>query len=599
MKKGVLTVALLVAALMGNTLVAQAGQENPTVTFNDKNTLEYTSFTEAEDGITTGNAFEGVLPGETRDLTITLENSNNHTADFYISATVMDTLEEAHNASGAVYDIELTADGNLLYDSTLGGYQSEGANGNTAGLSQMNDSLTGDIFIATLKKGETADVVLTIYFDGEAMGSTDSSDYSNALATLDFGFKASYEDSNEVKIVDKVVTRKGSTVYKKNIVEIVDNAVPLGVKTGDNTMALAGVVVLLLGILLFLLTGKKNGKNRAGMLVGALILTMVPTMDVEAENVYTVTFRPGNVGNFVLTEDELSEDVSVREKAELVAKKMEYTYDYKVTENGAIKVYVPAGEIMPEAPRYIVAQEGYFAKSATVWGPVVGEEVTKNCDYIVDYGKLVNGVEYIVRYLDSADDSPIAPMAVAYGNAGDEINVEAPDKIVISSATTYNRNGESAAKLILDPQEDAENVITFYYTAAPFGVVSENITYEDAAGDVVYVNEYVTVPGQAPQGGGAVLAPGQEETPVQQEETPQGEVVDIPDEEVPHGETTGQDDVIDIGEEEVPLAALIEEENSANSMYLWLGVVVALFVAVAVVWLRVGTRAKVEETSEE
>ena len=596
MKRGFLAVFVAVSTFLLASLMVCAAEANPTVTFNSDNELVYSNFSEEDGAVSTGAAFEGVLPGESRSLTITLENANNHTTDFYLSATVMDVLEQAHNASGAVYDIRLSAGENVLYDSTIGGYVDSESTGSQAGLSAMNESLNRDVFVNTLKKGETTDVVLTITFDGEAMGSSDDSDYTSALASLDFAFKASYEDSNAVEIIDKVVIRKGDTVYKKNIVEIPDNKVPLGVKTGDETMIWVAVVALIIGIGLFLITGKRHKKNKTGMLIGAVLLAMLPSLEAEAKNVYTVTFRPGNVGHFEWTQDDITEEKTIQEKAQIVAEKMGYPYEYEVTQNGAIKVKVPAGEAMPTAPLYIAPQEGYFAKSASVWGPVSEGEsvVTKNCDYVVDYGKLVDGIEYRVQFLDSADDSPIAPMVVAYANKGEVLIVDAPTKIVISGATTYNLDGEAHAEVALSEEE---KVITFYYTAAPFGVVSENIIYDNRDGDIVYVDEYVVIPGQAAQGG-AVLAPNQQAEAVpevvpDEEEQP----VNIEDENVPLVDTP-DGETIDIEEDDVPLAASIENDGNSMALYIGLGICVALLMAVTAVWIRMNKRAKVEESNE-
>ncbi len=615
-----MAIALTITALMGASITAFAAGEHPTVTFNEDKVLEYSNITETPEGkISLGNAFEAVLPGETRSQVITLQNENAQTVDFYMSADVVQSLEEAGKASGAAYDIHLTAGDTVLYDSTLGGYDAS-SRGNEAGLAEMNASLEGDVFVATLEEGRTVDVTLTISFDGEAMDNTSASDYSNALGALNFNFKAGYEEPNNEEVVEKIVVRKGETIYEKEIIEIVDEVTPLAVKTGDNTFVWAAIAVLILGIVLFVLTGKKKDKKGAGLFITALLCSMTWSVDAEAAGTYTVTYRPGNVGNFALADTTATD---VKTMAEEAAAAMGYIYDYEVTENGAIRLYVPKGALVPAAPGYIVAKDSYFAKNATVWGPAQGEVVEKNIDFVVDYGKLVDGVEYTIQYLDSEDLTSIAPVAIAYGNVGSEETAVAPEIIMLSGATTYVRDSEAAQSIVLS-EDASENVITFYYTARFVGDVTENIIYQELPGETVVVTEYVVVQGETIVTPGAVLAPEQEgvelpdenvplapnpgeEDNTQQAQNPEQQtdapVVEIPEENlplapVPSGESDTTRDIVDISEEEVPLADVVAPDGNNGGLYAGLGVALALLLAVGAVWLRINRRPRVVENEE-
>ena len=620
MKKNILSIALAVTMLMGTALTAFAAGGNPTVTFSENKVLEYSNITEtAEGSISLGNAFEEVLPGETRSQVITLQNDNAQTVDFYMSTAVVQSLEEANKASGAAYEIKLTAGESVLYDSTLGGYDAS-IQGNTEGLAEMNGSLEEDVFVATLEEGQAADVTLTIFFDGEAMDNTSASDYSNALGALDFNFKAGYEEPNNEQIVEKIVVRKGETIYEKEIVEIVDEITPLAVKTGDNTLVWVAVAVLLLGVLLFMLTGKKKDKKGAGMFALALICTMTWSVSAEAAGTYTVTYRPGNVGHFALAD---TEETDVKAMAEEAAAAMGYVYDYEVTENGAIKLFVPKGALVPAAPGYIAAKDNYFAKNATVWGPAQGQVVEKNIDFVVDYGKLVDGVEYTIRYLDSEDFSAVAPVAIAYGNIGAEETAVAPEMIVLSGATTYVRDSEATQSIVLE-EDASENVITFYYTAKFVGDVTEKIIYQEEPGETVVVTEYVLIDNGTIVNPGAVLAPDQEENPEEdvppapgeenqpgqeQPENPsepseENPVVDIPEEDVPLASTPSDSEdreIVDIVDEEVPLVNELPTGGNGIGMYAGLGAALVLLFVVMGFWFKLAGPKKVknEENIDE
>lgn len=259
MNKRFLAVALMMTTLAGASITAAA--EGATLTFTEGKELVYSGVTADGGNADLGAAFEGVAPGETRTQTITLVNDNGQTADFYMSTEVLQALEESREqAAGAGYDIVLTAAGTELYNSTLGGYGTEDSGGSREGLRGMNNSaLSGDVLVATLAKGESAEITLQIHFDGEAMDSSASTvDYSNAIGEVSFGFKVGYQDATGVVREDKVVTEKGETRY---VTRIVEEKVPLAAKTGDNAMIFGGLAVLAAGVLLLVLTGKKRAEG--------------------------------------------------------------------------------------------------------------------------------------------------------------------------------------------------------------------------------------------------------------------------------------------------------------------------------------------------
>lgn len=263
MRKSILAVGMAFAMFFITTVPARAEGE-ATVTFTAEKKLEYSNVTMGGGQVNLGSAFEGVAPGETRSQTITIQNRNKKTADFYMSAEAVKALEKnAEKAKGAGYEMRLTAGSTVLYDSTVGGYGAAAENAaSNAGIEEMNSALEDYILIATLAKDESTNVVLTITFDGEAMDNTSAIDYSWTEGQLAFDFKVGYEDPAGPTTVYKVVTKKGDTKYVKNLIEIFEDAVPLSaVATGDTAMIGIGVAVLATGILLILLGKRKKAEE--------------------------------------------------------------------------------------------------------------------------------------------------------------------------------------------------------------------------------------------------------------------------------------------------------------------------------------------------
>lgn len=330
---------------------------------------------------------------------------------------------------------------------------------------------------------------------------------------------------------------------------------------------------------------------KKGKLLGTFLMVAamcVPSVKVQAAvDSYTVTFRPGNVGYFAISSSSEGDKQSM---AQAVAQQVYGNYTYEVTKNGAIKVTVPANEAVPSAPNYIQSDEGYFVKDASVWGPAAGETVDRNMDFVVDYGKLIDGVEYTIKYVDSASGESIAPVYIGLANAGEKRTENAPKQIVISAGTVYQLASGETLEKVLDA-DSTKNVFTFSYKMATRETVEQEIiNYVD--GDTITSTETntstidngtTTIPTNTPaaqeQGGGAG---GNAE----------GENGDnttiIDDEQVPlassDSEEANTDTMVDIADEDVPLAGL-EQEHKATMLTVVAGVFAASAVAAAILWL--------------
>lgn len=266
MNKKVLLSVLTATLLLGSTWQVSAAEDHATLSFEADNQLIYSEADKYGDGgAKLGTSFEGIAPGETATQTITIENKNARTADFYMDAEALRALEDTKDkAKGAGYDIQLTAGTDTLYDSTAGGYASNTAGGSREGIKSMNDgALEGFVLVGTLKPGETEDVVLNIHFDGEAMDNTDMvSDYSETLGQLGFTFKVSYEDPESPEIIYKTVNKKGENRIVRKLVTLVEDGVPLAaVPTGDSSLIGVALAGLAAGVAVVLFANRKKRKT--------------------------------------------------------------------------------------------------------------------------------------------------------------------------------------------------------------------------------------------------------------------------------------------------------------------------------------------------
>ena len=200
--------------------------------------------------------FTGMLPGISHSDSIRLENKSGETANFYMDTNVINTLvKTSESQQEAGYTVSLTCGGNGLYgyDPATGASGSLIGGQNTRGLGELNDSLSGYQLIATLKPGETADVVLTITPEAEGMGNA----YQNSQGEIKFSFQAAKAASE--KIVNTVVQQKGAAKVITQVRYLTQAA-----QTGDTALVLVAALVLAGAVLAFILLGKKKKNKKEG-----------------------------------------------------------------------------------------------------------------------------------------------------------------------------------------------------------------------------------------------------------------------------------------------------------------------------------------------
>ena len=251
---GIIFASLLVLLLAG---IAQANslqgkQWNVSFT-TDNETRLVSDFDDFQQGF--ADEVRQLQPGDDITFTVNLDNSNPHTADWYMSNKVISSLEDSKAAArGGGYSYLLTYTGPstelTLYDSqTVGGDTNEGKEG----LKEATNALDDFLYLDTLSQGQKGQVKLVVALDGETQGN----DYMNTLANLKMNFAVE---------LNNVTPENPTTGNPENPTTTPGTNTSTGggssrtpgtvVKTGDNSrlmtlyiiMAVSGVLFLILAI---------------------------------------------------------------------------------------------------------------------------------------------------------------------------------------------------------------------------------------------------------------------------------------------------------------------------------------------------------------
>ena len=204
----------------------------------------------------------------------------------------------------------------------------------------------------------------------------------------------------------------------------------------------------------------------------AMIIPVNISTSFAADREYKITFKSGSQGVFNISD--LGKNA---------------TYNDKHT---SVTYTVKAGEAFPDVPELII-NDGYRNNMWSDELPVVGSEVTEKQVYVAKYTKLVNGVEFTVKYVDT-NGVEIATPTIYTTDLGTEE--------VVRAKTVEGYQPDSLQKRLVVSRENVE--IQFVYTSteqATEAPVIEQIVYVE--GKPVYVD---VVRGGATTGGGAATA---------------------------------------------------------------------------------------------
>lgn len=295
----------------------------------------------------------------------------------------------------------------------------------------------------------------------------------------------------------------------------------------------------------------KRAAKAVGLLFAGIffMVSVLPAqVSASSEKTYEVTFRPGAHGKFV------TEGIS--SKAE-------------VNKNGSITYHIPAGSTFPDLPE-IEAENGYRVKSDG-WKPVLpaaGSKVEGRTTLVAQYARLVNAVEYTVEYVDTKG-AVLATPVIRTTDLGTREYVRAKtiEGYVTDEAdktVTIDKKGMIIRFTYRDINSDAEE--------GSARVVIAQADENDAAQDQNQSNA-----------GAAAVQNGQGAGNAQAGD---GNLVDLPDGQVPLGGDNPDDELVDLPDEKTPLGGAPFNKKSSTVLLIAggaAGILVLLLIAGAVI----------------
>ncbi len=331
------------------------------------------------------------------------------------------------------------------------------------------------------------------------------------------------------------------------------------------------------------------------------ILLLIPTTAFAATD-YTITVRAGsnNVkGEFTdLYKDELQ---VLQSSGEI--KSYTFTPD-KVT------IVVPEGKnvpILPDRLNYIdIPSLNYYILPVSDWGYSKNQgTISRNEDIVVQYGSLIDGIEYTVYYLEKGTTRNVALPLIN--------RVEATTTTVSASAITingYSLDAASPASQTITLNPSTENKIVFEYNYVGPGSTTTSTTETTyTAGGVTTtfleteVPTYVATPtaGGGAGGGGAAAGGEAGGAAAGGGAAADGGAVAIPDGDVPLAATPGEEggsEETTIEDSEVPLASPVEQKTN---WLVWIACILGAAVVITVTtYIGIRSRkAKAIDFSEE
>ncbi len=205
MKRKSLSFLLALLLLCSITVFASADPAPGYVTCNTSGKLEESNFN-------VDQVYDGLEPGDTRSYTVYIHNANTRTTRWYMSNSVIESLEQndagklINGIQGGAYKYKLEYRGpgtnptvKTLYDSDqkdshnqfVGGENTGSVSDVPVGLNEATSNLEDYFFLDTLNRGETGTVTLTVSLEGETQDNT----YQNTQARILMNFAVELANS--------------------------------------------------------------------------------------------------------------------------------------------------------------------------------------------------------------------------------------------------------------------------------------------------------------------------------------------------------------------------------------------------------------------
>lgn len=186
---------LLIAALICS-LTATAFAASGDITYNAAGKLEEVNFN-------IDQVFDGLEPGDDATYNVNIHNRNSKTTRWYMSNSVLKSLEDGYTIGGGAYTYILTYKGpkgttTTIYDSTQRANDYVGGEHGTStsvpvGLHEATSNLEKNyFFLDTLNSGESGVVTLYVALEGE----TQDNSYQNTAARILMNFAVEPSNTN-------------------------------------------------------------------------------------------------------------------------------------------------------------------------------------------------------------------------------------------------------------------------------------------------------------------------------------------------------------------------------------------------------------------
>lgn len=209
--------------------------------------------------------FDDVMPGDTIVYQVNMINNYSGSADFFMEANVLKTLElgDGNNQTGAAngayeyYIVSSQLEMPVFSSDTVGG---DTDFDDVVGLSQISGQENAFLSLGTVEAGKSGNVVITIKLDGN----TQDNSYKSQLGQLQFVFGAEPTDSvrtgNDTIVEHNEIVKKVVNVVpgETEIIVIDDDSIPLSIdgnpRTGDSILPILFCgIALILGLSLIVI----------------------------------------------------------------------------------------------------------------------------------------------------------------------------------------------------------------------------------------------------------------------------------------------------------------------------------------------------------
>lgn len=238
--------------LLGQSLPVLAADQNTAISFEG----------DAEKFVTAGEGadFTGMMPGEARTVHVTLTNNDSDEMSFYMSGEIPDgeNIADEGSTKTAIYYLTVQLGNETIFDGEIGSEENAALGGKSSvGLEYWKN----DTLLATLGRGESADVAITVTLDGDSV----SDDYQGAEGAISLSFGVStpvVTDPGTKTVVKNTIKEvKGET---KTIIRRVTETAAGAVRTGDTAqIALyAGIAAAAAAVIVVLIVAAGKKKKR-------------------------------------------------------------------------------------------------------------------------------------------------------------------------------------------------------------------------------------------------------------------------------------------------------------------------------------------------